>query len=72
MQDAFNNIQSSVTEKAGAMHFQGVAVQPMVRLEGYELIIGSSLDSQFGPVLLFGTGGQLVEVLRTARWRFLR
>ena len=36
----------------------------MVRLEGYELIIGSSLDSQFGPVLLFGTGGQLVEVFK--------
>jgi len=64
VQDAFNNIQSSVTEKAGAMHFQGVAVQPMVRLDGYELIIGSSLDSQFGPVLLFGTGGQLVEVFK--------
>jgi acetyltransferase len=46
------------------MHFQGVAVQPMVRLDGYELIIGSSLDSQFGPVLLFGTGGQLVEVFK--------
>ena len=57
-------IQSAVTEKAGASHFQGVAVQPMVRLEGYELIIGSSLDSQFGPVLLFGTGGQLVEVFK--------
>jgi acetyltransferase len=36
----------------------------MVRLDGYELIIGSSLDSQFGPVLLFGTGGQLVEVFK--------
>jgi acetyltransferase len=30
--------------------------------EGYELILGSSIDAQFGPVLLFGTGGQLVEV----------
>ena len=32
--------------------------------DGYELIIGSSLDAQFGPVLLFGTGGQLVEVFK--------
>ena len=64
VQDAFTKIQSSVAEKVGASHFQGVAVQPMVRLEGYELIIGSSLDSQFGPVLLFGTGGQLVEVFK--------
>ena len=32
--------------------------------EGYELILGASLDSQFGPVLMFGTGGQLVEIFR--------
>jgi acetyltransferase len=32
--------------------------------DGYELIIGSSLDAQFGPVLLFGSGGQLVEVFK--------
>ena len=32
--------------------------------DGYELIVGSSLDPQFGPVLLFGTGGQLVEVFK--------
>jgi acetyltransferase len=44
--------------------FQGVTVQPMIKLEGYELIIGSSIDPQFGPVLLFGTGGQLVEVFQ--------
>ena len=34
------------------------------QLDGYELIVGSSLDPQFGPVLLFGTGGQLVEVFK--------
>jgi acetyltransferase len=36
----------------------------MIRLEGYEVILGSSIDPQFGPVLLFGTGGQLVEVYK--------
>jgi acetyltransferase len=36
----------------------------MAKLDGYELIIGSSLDAQFGPVLLFGSGGQLVEVYK--------
>src|SRR5580658_2731137 len=61
---AFHAINQSVTEKAGAEHFHGVTVQPMVKLDGYELIVGSSLDSQFGPVLLFGTGGQLVEVFK--------
>ena len=62
---AFHAIEKSVAEKAGIEHFQGVTVQPMVKLkDAYELIIGSSLDPQFGPVLLFGTGGQLVEVFK--------
>jgi acetyltransferase len=64
VRDAFNNIQVSVIEKAGAEHFQGVTVQPMAKLDGYELILGASMDLQFGPVLLFGTGGQLVEIFK--------
>jgi acetyltransferase len=61
---AFAAIESSVAEKAGREHFQGVNVQPFAKLEGYELIVGSSIDPQFGPVLLFGMGGQLVEVFQ--------
>jgi acetyltransferase len=65
VQRAFTAIQNSVTDKVGAQHFQGVTVQPMIKLkDAYELILGSSLDPQFGPVLLFGTGGQLVEVFK--------
>ncbi len=59
---AYQTIASSVRARAGEGHFLGVTVQPMVALDGYELIVGSSLDPQFGPVLLFGAGGQLVEV----------
>ncbi len=36
----------------------------MIKLDGYEVILGSSVDPQFGPVLLFGMGGQLVEVFK--------
>ena len=61
---AFTDMQSSVSARFNAADFQGVTVQPMVNLEGYELIIGSSMDAQFGPVLLFGAGGQLVEVFK--------
>jgi acetyltransferase len=61
---AFRGIESSVTEKAGPDQFLGVTVQPMVLSHGYELILGSSVDPQFGPVILFGSGGQLVEVYR--------
>jgi acetyltransferase len=62
VRDAYSAIDSSLATKAGPGHFDGVTVQPMIRLEGYELIVGSSIDPQFGPVLLFGAGGQLVEV----------
>jgi acetyltransferase len=61
---AYQQIQTNVAEKAGSQHFQGVTVQPMVPTNGYELILGSSEDPQFGPVLLFGSGGQLVEVFQ--------
>jgi acetyltransferase len=61
---AFQAIVSAVHAKVGSEHFAGVTVQPMIKLEGYEIILGSSIDPQFGPVLLFGAGGQLVEVFK--------
>ncbi len=61
---AYSAIRNSVTRLRGAEHFQGVSVQPMVQGSGYELILGSSCDAQFGPVLLFGSGGSLVEVFQ--------
>ena len=61
---AYRAIEQSVRRRVGAEHFLGVTVQPMIQLDGYELIIGSSPDPQFGPVLLFGAGGQLVELLK--------
>ena len=64
VREAFDKIRDAVTEKVGAEHFEGVTVQPMINWSGYELIVGSSPDPQFGPVLLFGMGGQLVEVFK--------
>jgi acetyltransferase len=64
VRDAFARIRDAVTQKAGAEHFEGVTIQPMINWSGYELIVGSSPDPQFGPVLLFGMGGQLVEVFK--------
>ncbi len=62
--EAYEEIKTTVTQKAGPGNFNGVTVQPMAKLDGYELILGSSIDPQFGPVLLFGMGGQLVEVFK--------
>jgi len=61
---AFGTIRDSVADHRGLEHFEGVTVQPMVNWTGYELILGSSIDPQFGPVLLFGMGGQLVELFK--------
>ncbi len=61
---AFCAIERSVSRHVGAEHFLGVTVQPMIRHDGYEVIIGSSQDPQFGPVLLFGAGGQLHELYK--------
>jgi acetyltransferase len=62
---AYRAIRDAVAAKAKASDFNGVTVQPMIAgRDGYEVILGSSSDIQFGPVLLFGTGGQLVEVFQ--------
>jgi acetyltransferase len=61
---AFVRIRESVDAKAGPGHFEGVTVQRMAPVGGYELILGCTSDAQFGPVLLFGAGGQLVEVFQ--------
>jgi acetyltransferase len=79
---AFRAIRESVGELVGPGHFGGVTVQPMIPSNGHELILGSLSDPQFGPVLMFGTGGRWVEVYRdtalelppmdagvAARWR---
>lgn len=60
---AFRAIRESA-DKAGPGHFLGVTVQPMYTVKGYEAILGSSVDEQFGPVLLFGWGGEFVETLK--------
>jgi acetyltransferase len=61
---AYEAIHTAVKGKLGVKDFEGVTVQPMIRWNGYELIMGSSIDRDFGPVLLFGMGGQLVEVYK--------
>jgi acetyltransferase len=60
---AFDGMRESVGAKANPSEFLGATVQPMIRMrDAYEIIVGSSIDPQFGPVLLFGSGGLLVEV----------
>ena len=61
---AYDDMEKSVTAAFGKKAFDGVTVQPMISGGGIELILGSSPDAQFGPVLLFGAGGKYVEIIK--------
>ena len=67
---AYSEIMSSIKQKYPQAMIQGVSVQPMA-LAGIEVIIGMSQDPQFGPVLMFGLGGVLVEVLKDVSFRIV-
>ncbi len=43
VRNAYQTIRQSVADKAGLEHFNGVNIQPMIKLDGYELIVGSLL-----------------------------
>lgn len=65
---AYGRIRAAVEAAAGAEAFGGVSVQPMAAA-GTEVIMGMTQDPQFGPVLMFGLGGVLVEVLKDVAFR---
>ena len=67
---AYDDILKTVRQKYPEARLQGVAVQKMAR-PGVEVIIGMSQDAQFGPVLMFGLGGILVEVLKDVSFRIV-
>jgi acetyltransferase len=64
VRSAYRRIERALEEKGLSDDFGGVTVQKMVKLEGFELIVGSRTDIQFGPVLLFGTGGRYTEIVK--------
>jgi acetate---CoA ligase (ADP-forming) subunit beta len=68
--NAYTEIISTVAQKMPQARIEGVSVQPMAR-PGLELIIGMNLDPQFGPVIMFGLGGILVEVLKDVSFRLV-
>jgi acetate---CoA ligase (ADP-forming) subunit beta len=65
---AFERIVASVKRHAPDATVEGVAVQRMER-PGIEVIVGMTKDPQFGPVMMFGLGGVLVEVLKDVAFR---
>jgi acyl-CoA synthetase (NDP forming) len=67
---AYGSILQAIKQNYPQAKIHGVAVQKMAR-PGVEVIIGMSKDEQFGPVLMFGLGGILVEVLKDVSFRIV-
>ncbi len=65
---AFDAIVSSAERATPDAPIEGVSVQRMAE-PGIEVIVGMTMDAQFGPVLMFGLGGVLVEVLKDVAFR---
>ena len=67
---AYDEILKAIKQKHPEAKIQGVSVQKMAR-PGVEVIVGMSKDAQFGPVLMFGLGGVLVEILKDVSFRIV-
>ncbi len=67
---AYSEIVSSIKQAYPEAEIHGLSVQRMAE-PGVEVIIGMSKDPQFGPVLMFGLGGILVEVLKDVSFRIV-
>ena len=67
---AYDRIMAAAKERAPGAGVEGVSVQQMAQ-QGTEVIIGTTTDPQFGPVLAFGLGGIMVEVLKDVAFRIV-
>ena len=65
---AYGEVLANAEAYAPGARIDGVLIGEMVR-DGTEVIVGVSYDAQLGPVLLFGMGGILVEVMRDVALR---
>ncbi len=68
--NAYDDILGAIKKEYPQAKIQGVSVQKMAR-PGVEVIMGMSKDAQFGPVLMFGLGGILVEILKDVSFRIV-
>ncbi len=67
---AYDEIFKKVKKHYPHATIHGVSVQKMAR-PGTEIIVGTSKDPQFGPVIMFGLGGIFVELLKDVSFRVI-
>jgi acyl-CoA synthetase (NDP forming) len=70
VEEAYDEIMTSCRAYAPDADIEGVSVQGMAKA-GTEIIMGMIKDASFGPVVMFGLGGVLVEVLKDVSFRIV-
>ncbi|MBW2177866.1 MAG: acetate--CoA ligase family protein, partial [Deltaproteobacteria bacterium] len=70
VRQAFEGIVANAKSYKPDADIRGVLVAPMAK-PGLEVIIGTKIDDQFGPVVMFGLGGVMVEILKDVAFRVL-
>jgi acetate---CoA ligase (ADP-forming) subunit beta len=70
VREAYETMMARVAKEAPGSKVEGVSVQQMAK-PGTEVIIGTTTDPQFGPVMMFGLGGIFVEVMKDVAFRIV-
>jgi len=70
IRSAFKEISKNARNYNDRADIRGILVSPMAD-EGVEVIIGTKYDDQFGPVIMYGLGGIMVEILQDVSFRVL-
>jgi acyl-CoA synthetase (NDP forming) len=65
---AYDEILKGIREKAPNARIRGIVVRPFVK-QGLEVAIGMHRDELFGPMIMFGSGGTLVELYKDVSFR---
>ncbi|MBU1171399.1 MAG: bifunctional acetate--CoA ligase family protein/GNAT family N-acetyltransferase [Proteobacteria bacterium] len=63
LKTSFDRMMTQVKEARPDAQITGVTLQPMLKKSSYELVIGAKKDKDFGPVILFGMGGVMTEIM---------
>ena len=68
VREAFNKIINSARKYKPGADIRGCLVSPMSD-KGIEIVIGTKIDDQFGPIVMFGLGGIMVSIMKDVSFR---
>jgi acetyltransferase len=70
VRSAFREVMDAARERRPDADVEGVLIQEMITEDAVEVIVGLLRDADFGPVVVFGSGGILVELFEDSSLRF--